>query len=105
MKTVKARNDQLMGSVEITQDTFSNSMQRRVKIQNPNLRVIEWKPYPDCIPNSKNYYLVTVDYGKDDYGEYLETPEYFWGDEGWGKEYGDKIVAFAELPEPYKEKP
>ena len=60
---------------------------------------IEWHKYPQEKPEEYDEYLVTVQDGQD-----LFTVPTYWIPEGnIFEDFSRKIIAWAELPEPYKE--
>ena len=98
MKTAKAHNDQLTGSIEIMSRSEIRRLQNIVPAKNPNLRVIEWKPYPENRPERK-WYIVMV---TDSMVEVVDIAR--WTGSDWLNERVPiSVTAFAELPEPYKE--
>lgn len=60
---------------------------------------VKWHPYPQEKPNEKDTYIVTLKFGKDlltSITDWIPEQNTFW-------DFGDSVVAWAELPEPYKE--
>lgn len=60
--------------------------------------VIEWHPYPQDKPYCDDNYIVSVKIGK---SEYVTVSMYF--DDEFENFYDCEVMAWAELPEPYKE--
>lgn len=65
---------------------------------------IDWHPYPLELPDSGKNYLVTVE--SEEGFRYVYTAMFMYVS-GWLEDKNHKVVAWAELPEPYKseEKP
>lgn len=67
------------------------------------LETSSWHPYPKEKPDSLKNYLITMHYPVTD--KYDIRVGWF-GDWGWHIEdelYSDEVIAWAELPKPYKE--
>lgn len=58
----------------------------------------KWVPVGEKLPSDARQVIVTVYWGNDDYE--VSVAEY-WDSDGWG---GLNVIAWQELPEPYKEK-
>jgi len=97
MKTAKAMNDQLTGFVEIKEVAKHNfALAEILRVSNKpnlNLRVIEWKPYPENKPERGERCLINRNVLKRPWVEI----SYFY-EENWEVIC---VTAFAELPEPY----
>lgn len=60
---------------------------------------VVWHKYPEDKPNEKDTYIVTLKFGKDlltSTTDWIPEQNTFW-------DFGDSVVAWAEMPEPYKE--
>ena len=60
---------------------------------------VKWHHYKQDKPDEKDTYIVTVKFGKAllvSTTDWIPEQNTFW-------DYGDRVVAWAELPEPYKE--
>lgn len=59
----------------------------------------KWHSYPQEKPNEKDTYIVTLKFGKDlltSTTDWIPEQNTFW-------DFGDSVVAWAEMPKPYKE--
>ena len=59
---------------------------------------VKWHPYPQEKPNEKDRYIVALKFGKDllrSTTDWIPEQNTFLG-------FGNSVVAWAEVPEPYK---
>ena len=63
-------------------------------------RVIEWIPVREKLPESCKPVLVTIQHGPTD--DEVAISEYWSDGSGWGWTINDLVIAWAELPDPYK---
>ena len=66
-----------------------------------------WMPYPENVPETDKYYLVTVDDVFN--GIYVDAAQYIPAEDAWyswdgiiKKEDGNEVVAYRELSAPYQ---
>ena len=66
-----------------------------------------WKPYPENVPETDKYYLVTIDDVFN--GIYVDAAQYIPAEDAWyscygiiQKEDGNVVVAYSELPAPFQ---
>ena len=62
--------------------------------------MVNWNPYPDEIPSKNGYYLTTSIYKRK---KYIETRSWFLERREFDEEDDENIIAWSELPEPYKD--
>lgn len=62
---------------------------------------VDWHPYPEETPQSGDNYLVTVIDQSDHKTRYVGTA-LFLNVTGWNVSSRYRVIAWAELPEPYK---
>lgn len=60
---------------------------------------VDWHPYPLELPDSGKNYLVTVE--AEEGFRYVYTAMFMYVS-GWLKDKNHKVVAWAEMPKPYK---
>lgn len=64
-----------------------------------------WKPYPECKPPKQDElkdYIVTVRLANDPNGQTFTAIEGYWPHGVWDTYEDDEILAWTEMPEPYK---
>ena len=64
---------------------------------------VHWIPCSVCLPDNERVVLVTLKYADADDDYEVAVGEYWKGKGEWGL-YSERVIAWAELPSPYKEK-
>ena len=64
-------------------------------MRQPQKVMITWMPYPENKPTNENWYLI-------DDGTGIHE-RYYWEDTQWYRDRWNGVIAYAELPEGYKE--